>query len=432
VEPKKQVELQLGHLCNNRCVFCVSGQETALGRVAALEAGPLLAEVRRARAEGHAKITLLGGEPTLQPAFLDVVREAVAQGFEEIVVFTNGVKSARPAFVDEVLATGGRFTWRISIQGATREAHERTTRKPGSWARILESMRHLRERRQTITVNLCVVRQNLDSLPAFPELCARYGVSQLHLDLVRPRDAGQRTDDELRAMIPRMDELAGPMRAMIAGFPAGFDVNLGNVPFCAMPDLAPWIHHDGEATTTIAVDGAKDLSAPWDKYAVKRRDKVKPPACASCALEAACSGVFEAYARFHGTDGLAPVSEEVLRALDPEGRLVPRPAVAPPMPPVPLARSVAVRLARLRQAAPFGALRFAAIDARGPGRAEATFVGPHGERAIVWIGDEAGRGVGGYRVEGEATPALVDGLRAVMAALAARPEGARARLPVVT
>src|SRR5512140_278792 len=78
MEPKKQVEIQLGHMCNNRCVFCVSGQDTALGRARPLGTAPILAEISRAHADAHRKITLLGGEPTLQPGFLDVVRHAVA------------------------------------------------------------------------------------------------------------------------------------------------------------------------------------------------------------------------------------------------------------------------------------------------------------------------------------------------------------------
>src|SRR5689334_14868887 len=121
MEPKKQVEIQLGHMCNNRCVFCVSGQETALGRARPLRVEPILEEISKAYATGHRKLTLLGGEPTLQPGFMDVVRHSVALGFDEIVIFTNGAKTARAAYIDEILATGGRFTWRISIQGATEE-----------------------------------------------------------------------------------------------------------------------------------------------------------------------------------------------------------------------------------------------------------------------------------------------------------------------
>ena len=64
-------------MCNNRCVFCVSGQRTAMGEAGPMPVEPLLERIREARARGHRKITLLGGEPTLQPGFMDVVRECV-------------------------------------------------------------------------------------------------------------------------------------------------------------------------------------------------------------------------------------------------------------------------------------------------------------------------------------------------------------------
>lgn len=51
-------------MCNNRCLFCVSGQRTALGEALPLAVEPILARIREAHAAGHRKITLLGGEPT--------------------------------------------------------------------------------------------------------------------------------------------------------------------------------------------------------------------------------------------------------------------------------------------------------------------------------------------------------------------------------
>jgi MoaA/NifB/PqqE/SkfB family radical SAM enzyme len=336
MEPKTQVEIQLGHMCNNRCVFCVSGQETALGRARPLDREPILAEIRAAFAAGHRKITLLGGEPTLQPAFLDVVRETVRLGFEDIVIFTNGVKTARAAFVDEILATAGvwgegrprrpeapnvqppRFTFRFSLQGATAEAHERTTRKDGSFARLVQSMKHVHERGQTLTVNMCVVKSNYESVDVFPELLLPLGASQLHLDMVRPLDAGVRTEAEFTDMIPRYSDMVPALERMIHGFPAGFDVNIGNLPYCIAPHLAPHIHHDGEKTMTIAVDGDKKLSKPWDKYLVKRRDKSKPEPCKTCVFEARCSGVFEKYRELYGDAEFVPVSPEKLAEVDPE------------------------------------------------------------------------------------------------------------------
>ncbi len=71
MEPTRQVEIQLGHMCNNRCVFCVSGQRTEMGEAGPLDASPALRAIEDAFASGHPKTTLLGGEPRRQPALLD-------------------------------------------------------------------------------------------------------------------------------------------------------------------------------------------------------------------------------------------------------------------------------------------------------------------------------------------------------------------------
>jgi len=321
VEPDKQIEIQLGHMCNNRCVFCVSGQRTAMREAFPVPAEPILAQIRAARAQGMTKLTLLGGEPTLQPDFKTIVQESVALGFDEIVIFSNGVKTARASYIDEVLALGGNFTWRLSFQGGNALAHERTTKKLGSFRRLVDTLGHLRERGQRITVNMCVVQSNFASVADFPTLLLPYGVSQIHLDMVRPLDAGVRTEEEMRAMLPRYADLVPALETMVAGFPAGFDANIGNLPYCVAPGLAPWIHHDGEQTLTVAIDEQDTVSEPWNKYEVKRRDKIKKPSCATCLFDSKCNGVFETYERFYGMDEFVPVTRERLTTLDPAMRL---------------------------------------------------------------------------------------------------------------
>lgn len=308
-------------MCNNRCVFCVSGQRTEHREALPIAGDPVIDRLREARAEGMRKVTLLGGEPTIQPDFLRIVRAAVELSFDEIVIFTNGVKTARGSFVDEILETGGNFAFRLSFQGGNARAHERTTKKLGSFLRLVETMRNLRERGQRITVNMCVVRSNFESVASFPDLLIPHGVVQLHLDMIRPLDAGVRSEEEMREMLPRYSDMVPHLEAMVAGFPPGFDVNIGNLPYCIAPSLAPVIHHDGETTLTIAVDHRDDLSEPWDKYQVKRRDKIKKDSCRECVFDDRCSGVFDTYRRFYGTDELVPITRTRLPIVDPQMRL---------------------------------------------------------------------------------------------------------------
>ena len=81
--------------------------------------------------------------------------------------------------------------------------------------------------------------------------------------------------------------------------------------------------------------------------------------------------------------------------------------------------SVAARLQRLREAAPFGDLTWAATHLfDGPARVEVLLRSPGGETATVWLAHDAGKASGGYRVDSP-TPsqALVEGLRQVIAAV---------------
>ena len=215
---KGQLEIQLGHLCNNRCVFCVSGQLTSRGEAPFLPVEELYRALDEGWAAGQRRVTLLGGEPTIQPYFMEVVRRAVAIGFE-VVIFSNGSKPGRTALVDEVAATGGKIEWRFSFQGGTREAHERTTRRRGSFAQLLRSVDRVRAHGHRVTVNMCVVRQNQESVDAFPELLLPRGVAQLHLDMVNPYDTGTLDADGITGILPRYSDLVPPLERMIGRLP---------------------------------------------------------------------------------------------------------------------------------------------------------------------------------------------------------------------
>jgi MoaA/NifB/PqqE/SkfB family radical SAM enzyme len=402
-------EIQLGHLCNNRCVFCVSGQLTSKRQAPLLDPALLKQRITEARGSGHRSLTLLGGEPTVQPFFLDVVRHAVALEFDTIVLFTNGSRLWRPEVIDAVLATGGRFEFRFSFQGATKEAHERTTRRKGSWDQLVGSLDAVRARGQRATVNMCVVRTNFESVERFAELLLPRGVSQLHVDMLNPYDTGVMSDEELSSIMPRLSDLAGPLERMVRAFPEGFDVNVGNLPFCVAPSIAPFVHHGGETTFTVTADdfGAEALQPERDKYAVKRAGKVKPERCRTCVFDDRCSGVFEAYAERHGLDELQPITVE--RLVQSRGALRP---------------SITARVAHLRARQPFGALAWTTTHVLDRGRrVEIGFV--HGdERAVVWFEDEGARVSSGYRVTpegGKPSNEMIEGLRAIVAALGRGP-----------
>ena len=335
------------------------------------------------------------------------------------------------------------------------------TRRRGSFDQLVAAVGRARAHGHRVTVNICVVLQNGASLEHF-RLLVPLGVSQLHVDMVNPYDTGLFSDEDgglavgpvggrssrraprpprggqgrgraagarrgqalghanLFAIMPRYTDLRRPLERMIAGFPEGFDVNIGNLPYCVAPHLAHFIHHGGQPTWTVPAGnrGEGELARGRRKYLVKQSQKTKPDTCRACVFDDRCTGVFDAYAQRFGTDELQPVTPARLAELDPGGRLF-----AAPPPGLDPAGVVAALLARLRRAAPFGALAWTRVDAI-EGGVELTLLSPRGERVIAWLKEAAGRASGGYRVEGASgapSAALVDGVRHLLVALGRLP-----------
>jgi MoaA/NifB/PqqE/SkfB family radical SAM enzyme len=314
-------EIQLGHLCNNRCVFCSSGQLTAMKIARPVPLEPIVEALEHARAGGATHLTFLGGEPTIHKRFLEALAKAVELGFEHIVIFTNGVMFPHPGFIESVTALGN-FEWRISIQGATEEAHVATTGRAESFKRIVHGLGELQRRGQLVTTNMCVNERSYRSLPEYPELLSRYGVRQLHVDIVRPESTGERDEAYLRDIMPRYSDMAPYYADMLAGFDRwnpDFDVNVGNLPYCILPEWASRIHHGGQETITKSSDG-DGLEDEMNKYAWQASLRTYLPGCADCVFRSRCTGIFRVYLELHGGDEFQPLSREALAALDPERR----------------------------------------------------------------------------------------------------------------
>src|SRR5207247_171321 len=121
---------------------------------------------------------------------------------------------------------------------------------------------------QLVTANICVNERSYRSLPEYPTLRARYGVRQLHVDIVRPESTGERDQDYLREIMPRYSDMAPYYDEMLARFERwdpDFDVNVGNLPYCILPKWGSRIHHGGQETVTKSAD-AVGLEDAMNKY----------------------------------------------------------------------------------------------------------------------------------------------------------------------
>ncbi len=192
-----------GTLCNIECANCYIESSPSNDRLAYLTADEVSAYLDEIDdlALGAREIGFTGGEPFLNPQFLDMLEESLDRG-HEVLVLTNAMRPMmRPAVRARLLEIhakhGGKLTLRVSLDHYTRLLHD-TERGSGSWREALDGMRWLTAEglRVTVAGRSCWGQ----SIPL-----ARVGYARLFADEGFPIDA--QNPAEL-VIFPEMDEHA--------------------------------------------------------------------------------------------------------------------------------------------------------------------------------------------------------------------------------
>ncbi|MGV9836484.1 radical SAM protein [Nocardia niigatensis] len=138
--------LNVNFKCNERCIFCAAGLAdgamTTPGRPHGVTADDVYRWTLRDPPREGDEVAIAGGEPTLHPDLLSIVRHLAKDG-AAVTLFTNGLRLANAEFAKSVLAAGvSRIE--IALFGATAHAHESVTRRR-SFDRTLRALKVLGE-----------------------------------------------------------------------------------------------------------------------------------------------------------------------------------------------------------------------------------------------------------------------------------------------
>lgn len=140
--------INTGTLCNIECKNCYifsSPRNDALVYISAEETARFLDE---AEALNTREIGFTGGEPFLNPDFPDMLEDALARGFEALVLTNAMQPMQRPPVKRQLLdikeRLGAKLTMRVSLDHHTRELHDEE-RGAGSFDKALEGIAWLNE-----------------------------------------------------------------------------------------------------------------------------------------------------------------------------------------------------------------------------------------------------------------------------------------------
>jgi MoaA/NifB/PqqE/SkfB family radical SAM enzyme/radical SAM superfamily enzyme YgiQ (UPF0313 family) len=273
-----KVIVNLTYRCNNHCLFCAVGDRPRRDA----DAGEVIAALQRYRDEGYRLLDIDGGEPTLHPDLLDVVRAGHRLGYERIAVVTNGRRLSYAAYARKLAKTGvGEVLVSLHAPDAVGQAD--ITGEPDSFGQTLAGLMNVISELgpDRVAVNTTLVRSNLEAAPRLADLLVSRGVRRWNLQVVTP--FGRARPDQL----PDPGDLQRVLGGLLDAVPAGMKLQVINCPPCLLPG------HEGSA----AVDfdkAARDMvfvgESGENLQAFLSSKRERDERCRSCPQLVQCPG----------------------------------------------------------------------------------------------------------------------------------------------
>lgn len=174
--------------CNLRCTYCVLPQEESPGAdLTTAEVKRIFHEIAEDFDPARIMVGITGGEATLRPDLVEIVRSLVGLGFRTVAVDSNGLRYGRdPTLLDRLVEAGMRCPT-ISVDGIGEgQSRLRRDRSAGAWT--WKAIEYVQRRYPDLgTTTICAASPaNLAEVPAVFQRFEDVGVAFARLSAIFP------------------------------------------------------------------------------------------------------------------------------------------------------------------------------------------------------------------------------------------------------
>ncbi|MEM4502292.1 MAG: radical SAM protein [Ignisphaera sp.] len=163
------------NICNLRCIHCY--QRAGRNTDDELTLSEKLALVEHLDAAGVAAVALSGGEPTLHPDYLTIVK-ALAQRGIYVAIATNGWRYADIDELKKAAEAGLRYV-EVSIDSAYQSKHDRFRGFEGSWNRAVKALENAVKLGISSAMAVTITKLNINEVDEILDLAQNIGVNRV-------------------------------------------------------------------------------------------------------------------------------------------------------------------------------------------------------------------------------------------------------------
>ena len=281
-EGPRKVIMNVTYVCNNRCTFCAVGTRTQVDGHPTRQREHL----DRYRALGVTMVDYDGGEPTLNPELIPLVRYARSVGYDRVNVTTNGRLCAYEKYARS-LVRSGLTTLLFSVHGHDAQSHAQQVGVAEAFEQTVQGIRHCAKHAPPgveLGMNITLTKSNTAHLEAVTQLAWDLGLRWLNIQFLTP--FGRAT----KWIAPDTAAAAAVAMGVMDRWGDRMKFQVINLPFCFMPGYERFMMGDLMKLQRHMIFVNNEDVNLGDYLAARR---VKKPVCGPCPHAVFCGGFYE-------------------------------------------------------------------------------------------------------------------------------------------
>ena len=188
-EETDRAHIELTLKCNNNCIFCLQGHfPDEINR----DLEDVKKEIDECEKSGVNKLILSGGEPTIHPNFLEIIKYSKNKGFHTVQTISNGRMFSVEQFTNSAISAGlDEIT--LSIHGSNPKTHDYLVNTPGAFDQLIKAAKILQSKKIIVSFDIGIFNRNYKELPDIVQLIHDLGF-KCDIDLIGCRLSGNAFD----------------------------------------------------------------------------------------------------------------------------------------------------------------------------------------------------------------------------------------------
>jgi len=294
-----------GYHCNNNCQFCLNiNKRNSIPEKKTLQ---IKKEMMEAKNSGTTYLELVGGEMSIRPDIIELIKFAKELGFETIMMSTNGRMYAYEDFAKKIIEAGINSLV-FSIHGHNVKLHDFLTQVPGSFEQLKIGIKNVKiAGLKNIGSNTTIVKQNYKNIAQIGQFIYDQGIRNSEFIFVDPSYGA--AHDEFYKFVPKISEAAPFIHKCLD---IGKKYNIPHwairyVPLCYFTNYLDQISELQE----VEIFHTEHLAPDFENRDVEGSRKIvgraKTKRCKGCKLYDKCEGIWKEYLKRYGDKELKPI-----------------------------------------------------------------------------------------------------------------------------